>query len=100
MPDLHRLEGATPYAGGALIVWPSKYAKEIAWHSATGIRDAQAFAKAQAASLLDELMREGKGDEANGTNWPSLVAALQRIVVEFNERLRAHLRAIPERTQH
>lgn len=96
MAELHRLEGKTPHEGGALVVFPSKVGHELAWRARMPIPDALAFAKQQAAQCLDRLMREGKHDDAERTNWPSLVAALQRIVMDFNERLRAHIRASAE----
>jgi hypothetical protein len=89
-----------PKVGGFLAVFPSGLKKEVIWKSTVPAPDALQAAKEFTAGLLDQLMQEGKHDDANRTNWPSLVAAIQRIVLEFNERRRTALRALDSAPVH
>jgi hypothetical protein len=95
MTELRRLEAsppANPLDGGALITYPSGHTQQLHWHSDGRLilptRDA---AKQYAISALQKLLDERRTDDAERTNWPSLIAALERILIDFNEILRAHL---------
>lgn len=89
-----------PKVGGFLATFPSGLQKEVLWKSTVPAPDALQAAKEFTAGLLDQLMQEGKHDDANRTNWPSLVAAVQRIVLDFNERRREALRALDSSPLH
>lgn len=85
MAELYRLESPTdPHIGGALVRFPSERALTVAWRHDRAI-DAHATAKRAAAELLERLLAQGATDDANRTNWPSLVAALQRIVRDWDQ---------------
>lgn len=91
--NLHRLEGDHATIGGFKIQFPSGCTKLVHWQSAAPITPELDAAKKYAATVLDGLMREGKNDDVGRTNWASVTAAIQRIVSDWNERLRAHLYA-------
>jgi hypothetical protein len=80
--------------GGFLVTFPSGLTKEVIWQSATPAPDSLRAAKEFAAGLLQQLIEANAVDDADRTNWPSLVAAIQRIVMDFNERRRTALRAL------
>lgn len=91
MPDLHRLEisNGNPHHGGVLITWSDGSGTEIAWQSdGRLILPTLDAAKRYAAEAITELQRTGRNAEINATNWPSLIAALQRHISDFNDRLR------------
>jgi hypothetical protein len=89
-----------PKIGGFLATFPSGLRKEVVWRSSIPTPDALAAAKEFAAGLLSQLIEENKVDDANRTNWPSLVAAIQRIVLDFNARRRASLYALDSSPEH
>lgn len=91
MPDLHRLESSTgnPHHGGVLITWSDGSGTEIAWQSdGRLILPTLDAAKRYAAEAIQDLQRTGRNAEINATNWASVVAALQRHIGDFNDRLR------------
>lgn len=45
------------------------------------------MAKECATKLLDQMLKSGYVDDADRTNWPSVVAACQRHVRDFNQAL-------------
>jgi hypothetical protein len=87
---LQRLEGQRPTIGGFLITYPSGKAKAVYWEFDKPIKDTMTAAKGYAAKCLDNCLQEDRADDANRTNWPSVVAAIQRIVLDWNEATRAH----------
>lgn len=95
MAQLRALTSVTdPKVGGFRITFPSGLVKEVIWKSTVPAPDSLKAAKEFTAGLLQQLIEEGKNDDADRTNWPSLVAAIQRMVMDFNERRRAALRAL------
>lgn len=83
-----------PTIAGFLITFPSGLSKEVIWQSAVPAPDPKRAAKEFAAGVLQQLIDEGKTDDANRTNWPSVVAAVQHLVLEFNARRMEALRAL------
>jgi hypothetical protein len=68
--------------------------KEVLWKSTVPAPDSLRAAKEFAAGLLQQLIEEGKVDDADRTNWVSLTAAIQRLVMDFNDKRRQALRAL------
>lgn len=97
MAQLFRLESATddPFAGGFIVEFPSGARKVVPWHWRAPMPDTKAAAKEFADKVLTQLLSEGRIEDADRTNWPSLIAAIQRIVSDWNDVLRAHLYAHP-----
>jgi hypothetical protein len=83
-----------PTIGGFLITFPSGLSKEVIWQSAVPAPDPLRAAKEFTAGVLDQLLQEGKTDDANRTNWVSVTAAVQKLVVDFNAKRLAALRAL------
>lgn len=81
-------------AGGFLVVFPSGLRQEITWQRNAPAIDTLAESKTVSARLLDDLLQAGKTDDAERTNWPSITAAIQRIVMDWNDKRKAALYAI------
>jgi len=95
--NLQRLESDDATIGGFVITYPSKQTKAITWRSKTPINPVFDAAKEYAAAALDERLKAGTlaaMQDADNTNWPSVVAAISRLVVEFNDRLPAAPRVL------
>ena len=73
--------------GGILITYPSGASKQLAWRSQHPIRDSQAMAKELAAKALQDRLDSRAIDDAESTNWVSVVAACGRLVAQWNARL-------------
>lgn len=91
--SLIRLEADDPTIGGLAITYPSGACKSASWKSEAPITDPLAMSKQLAAKLLEDCLRERRIDDAERTNWPSVTAAAQRIVMEFSELRRRRLYA-------
>lgn len=86
--DLHLLEApGNRKAGGVLCVFPSGARKQVAWESLGPIADPLGMGKQIAAAALDSCLREGRGDDADRTNWASAAAACTEMVRRWNARL-------------
>lgn len=97
MAELHRLENPAHRAsGGVLTRFPSGYACTVTWRSEQPVHDTLALAKSMAASIVQRLIETGHAADLDRTNVPSLVAGLQRMVVEWNQALRGSGFAICE----
>jgi len=88
--NLHRLESDDATIGGFLITYPSGQSKAVTWRTKSHINPVLEAAKEYAATALNERMNAGTlaaMQDADNTNWPSVVAAISRLIVEFNDRL-------------
>lgn len=83
--------------GGFVIEFPSGLTKEVVWQSAVPAPDPLRAAKEFTVGVLDQLLEEGKTDDANRTNWASVTAAVQKMVLDFNARRLTILRALEEK---
>jgi hypothetical protein len=83
-----------PTIGGFIITFPSGLTKEVIWQSQVPAPNALTAAKEFTTGVLDQLLQEGRHDDANRTNWPSVVAAVQKMVLDFNAQRLAALRAL------
>jgi hypothetical protein len=86
---LHRLEGPRPTIGGFLITFPSGTRKTVHWEYDRPIKDTLTAAKGYAAKVVQTLLDEGKHDDIGRTNWTSVTAAIQAIIVQWNTVTRA-----------
>ena len=87
---LRRLEGDKTTNGGFLITYPSGAAKTVVWQAQEPISPVLEAAKEFAAKALDERLSAGSYQalqDADNTNWPSVVAAIGTVIGEFNARL-------------
>ncbi len=65
-----------------------------AWRSGAPIPDTLEAAKKYAAQLVQHMLEHELRDDLNRTNIPSLVASIQRILVDWNDELRRTLHAV------
>ncbi len=92
MAQLWPLESpGIPQIGGVLFKFPSGLQKTLQWEYSRPVVDTLKVSKHLTACLLDELMREDKADDINRTNWVSLTAAIQKMVGDWNAKMRAAL---------
>ncbi len=83
-----------PEVGGFVIFFPSGHHMTVGWRSVRPIEPAIDAAKKYAADIIDKLIR-ANSDEAqadmNRTNWVSVVAAIQKIVLDWNFTIRMRI---------
>lgn len=92
--DIRRLESTDdPRFGGVHLHTPSGIQIAAIWRTPGLIGDTLASAKAAAAQLMDKLVREHEGKDIDRINWPSVVAAIQKHMQDWNELRRAQLYA-------
>lgn len=92
MAQIYTLEAAKdPLCGGFLAIFPSGLKKTVVWRHRFPLPRANTLeeSKGIAARLLDELLREGKVDDADRTNWTSFVAAVQKLLITWSDKRRA-----------
>ena len=87
------------FVGGFVVVFPSGASKSVAWRSEAPIQDTLAAAKEYAAKLVQSMLDEQRIDDLDRTNMPSLVAAIQKIIGDWNSKRRAALYYTPEIVQ-
>lgn len=97
MAKLFPAESASnePEVGGFVIEFPSGARKSVAWRSGAPIQDTKEAAKQYVVQLTQTMLDEQRIDDIERTNMPSLVAAVQRIIQDWNDKLRARLYAAP-----
>jgi hypothetical protein len=91
--DLRPIEASDSRIGGAHLTTPSGIEIAALWREPGLIGDTLATAKACAAHLLDKLQRDYAGRDVDRINWPSVVAAIQALVQQWNDARRAALYA-------
>ena len=81
-----------PEVAGFVVEFPSGTRKSVAWRSPAPIVPALDAAKQYAAELLATRSSEPGGmDDVNRTNWASVTAAVQRIIMDWNDKTRERL---------
>lgn len=75
--------------------FPSGAFKSVAWRSQAPIQDTLEAAKAYAAELVKHMLDRELRDDLDRTNIPSLVAAIQKIISDWNDQRRKVLHAAP-----
>ena len=74
---------------GFVMAFPDGTKLQAAAHvPAEGYLDPESIPRAMAAKFLDALIRKGNLRTADGTNWPSVAAAIQREIFAFNRERR------------
>ena len=81
--------------GGFVVEFPSGTRKSVAWRSGAPIPDTLAAAKQYVIQLTQTMLDERRIDDLERTNMPSLVAAVQRIIQDWNDKTRTRLYAAP-----
>lgn len=91
MAQLHLLTSNDPRIAGILVVFPNSQGIELTWSSRAPIQDTRKEAQSYATGLVDTLRAGGMQHHIDGTNWASMVAAIQKHLDDFNARLRLAL---------
>ena len=84
---MRRLEADSKAMGGVLLEFPSKNSVMVSWNTSKPIDPTLEAAKEYAARVLQHLLDKGRNDDAERTNWPSVVAGIQHHIREFNAKL-------------
>lgn len=85
--SLIRLEADEPEVGGVLVFFPSGRTKVVHWRAVKAISPVLEAAKQYTADLAGALMKEGAEVDLRETNWTSVAAAMQRVILDYNDRL-------------
>lgn len=101
--SVQRLESDTPEVGGFILFFPSGHHLPVAWKTTTHItptKEAALQYTGAAEQKLEDLassddpkIREAAIADIKGTNWVSVAAAVQRIVIDFNHELSQRISA-------
>ena len=82
-----------PSIGGVIVQWPSGHTSSAAWRSGAPIPDTLAAAKEYATALVQQALDQRRIDDVERTNTPSLVAAIQKHISDWNDQLKAAIYA-------
>ncbi len=82
--------------GGLVIFFPSGHHIAVAWRSAAPINPTVEAAKKYAAEIIEKLVAANSSDaqsDIDRTNWVSVTAAIQRILLDFNDGIKGRIAA-------
>ena len=83
-----------PDVGGFIVEFDNGVRKSIAWRSKAPINPSQDAARAYAETLINHCLQSpGMLDEVRSTNWVSAIAAIQKIIQDWNETFTQRLYA-------
>lgn len=88
--SLIRLEGDKTEEGGFLLFLPSGATKVVGWSTPKHITPTLDAAKKYTAQVIEDIAKQHgyECEDITRTNWASVAAAVQRIILDFNDRLR------------
>lgn len=86
-------EGDTPEVGGFFLFLPSGKTVSLGWRQAKPIMPTLDAAKDFVASCVDFLQKGGHENDLRDTNWTSVTAAVQRIILDWNDRIATRISA-------
>ncbi len=81
--------------GGFIVEFDSGIRKSVAWRSKAPIEPTIDASKQYVAELINALLAGRHLHEVEGTNWASAVAAVQKILADWNATTRKTLYAQP-----
>mgnify|MGYP000157936035 CR=1 FL=1 len=87
MAKIYPCETTESDTGALVIEFPSGTRKSVAWRSPKPIVPTLDAAKQYAAKVIESMSAERRIDDLERTNWPSCVAAFQRIIDDWNQRV-------------
>jgi hypothetical protein len=73
--------------GGFYAFFPSGATKVVSWRQLQAITPTLDAAKQFTVKVVEQLQRDQLNDDINGTNWASFVAAVQRVILDWNDKL-------------
>lgn len=74
--------------GGFIVEMPSSTRLQIAWRTGAPIEPTLDAAKKYAAELIVALQKRGLDGDVARTNWASATAAIQKVISDWNEKLK------------
>ena len=80
-------EGDSAEEGGFFIFFNSGATKVVRWREVNQITPTLEASKKYAAALIEALQKSGQVDDIDSTNWASVTAAIQRIILDWNGKL-------------
>lgn len=86
-----------PLIGGFIVEFPSGARKSVSWRQSAPIAETLEAAKAFTVQLVQHCLDSKLTDDLERTNIPSLVAGVQKIIMDWNEKRRAALYAEREK---
>lgn len=85
-----------PEIGGFIVFLPSGATKSVHWRSAKPIQPTLDAAKDYCTTVVDSILRANKGNQGHPdiqrVNWTSMAAAIQRVIMDWNDKLQAAIR--------
>lgn len=84
-----------PEIGGFIIFLPSGTTKTVHWRQTKPITPTLEAAKQYTTRIVDSLLRAGAAGQAdiNDTNWTSVAAAIQRVILDWNDKIVTRINA-------
>lgn len=82
-----------PEVGGFFIFFPSGSTKVIQWRQVRPIEPTLDAAKQFAAKLIEDLQAKGQTGDIDRTNWASVTAAIQRVILDWNDTVKGAINA-------
>lgn len=79
--------------GGFVVFFPSGATKVVGWRSAAPITPTLEAAKKYTANLIESLQKQGLDSDIDRTNWVSVAAAIQRIILDWNGAVQVRIGA-------
>ena len=79
--------------GGFIVEFSNNLRKQVVWRTGAPILPALEAAKQYAAALAEGMIADRMMPEVNATNWVSTVAAIQKIILDWNDKLTQRLYA-------
>lgn len=90
-------DSGEPEIGGFLIFLPSGATKSVHWRLAKHITPTLDAAQEYVAKIVDSIMRANNGNTQHpdiaGVNWTSVAAAIQRVIMDWNDKLTTAINA-------
>lgn len=96
MANLYPLEEASKRdlrVGGFVVRFDSGATKVVHWISGAPITETRDAAQEYTTQLVAHLMSRQLEDDVRDTNWVSMVAAIEKVIHDWNARLRESLYA-------
>lgn len=85
-------DASNPKVGGFIVYWTETETCIVHWVHGAPIPDTFDAAKEFTSKVVQHLLNKQDRKNLDGTNWPSMTAAVQAMIVTWNEKLVKHLR--------
>jgi hypothetical protein len=93
-------EGDKSERGGFFVFLPSGATRVVSWTAVQPITPTLEASKKYAAEVIESLLKAGLQTDVDATNWASVTAAIQRIILDWNSSLKGRIGAEMVRRFH